>query len=69
MADRHRGLGILLKVADGNPRAVAPARVEILRQLGGWHDEVFESIHNPILRNHGGPVVGRIETRITLQRG
>lgn len=68
IADRHRGLGILIKVTDGGHRAVAPAAAEILRQLGGWHEELLGTLHETVLRNYGGIVVGAIEPRFGLRR-
>ncbi len=66
IADRERGLGLVLKVADGAQRAVAPATLEVLRQLG-WSAPSLESEHRPDLTNQAGRVVGRIEASLALE--
>ena len=59
----ERGLGIALKVEDGNGRAASVAMGEILRQLGVIDDEdaatLARSLAPPIL-NRAGREVGRI---------
>ncbi len=67
IADRERGLGLVLKVADGAQRAVAPATLEALRQLG-WLAPSLEAEHRPVVANHAGRAVGRIEAKLVLER-
>lgn len=55
------GLGLALKIEDGAMRALYPAVVEALKQLG-WIDEAenaaLASYHAPPVRNWSGDVVG-----------
>ncbi len=57
------GLGLALKIEDGNGRATSPAVVEALDRLG-WlaSAQVAElaSHHQPAVVNHAGDVVGRM---------
>ncbi len=66
---RSRGLGIAIKVADGNQRAVIMAAIETLRQLG----ELENIDTSPLMKwakqdltNVGGKVVGRVEACFEL---
>lgn len=66
-----QGYGLCVKVDDGNPRAVYPAVLEALRQAKVVPDEVItqlQSFHRPILQNHQGTVVGRIEPVFELKQ-
>jgi L-asparaginase II len=67
IADRENGVGIVLKVADGAARAVAPAVLELLRQLGCSTPEALEIERRPVLTNHAGKAVGRIEADVVLE--
>jgi L-asparaginase II len=65
------GIGLALKVDDGNARAAYPAVVEALRQAGLVSDRVVESLqafHNPELKNHKGTVVGEISPVLRLHK-
>jgi L-asparaginase II len=70
IADRARGLGLFLKIRDGNARAASPAVLEGLRQAG-WIEspelDGFADLRRPVLRNHAGLVVGRIEADFVLE--
>ena len=58
-----RGLGMAVKVADGNYRAVAPFVIDRLRALGALDDEQLAALdaHRfTKVRNHAGRVVGEI---------
>lgn len=64
IADRESRLGLFLKVEDGAARAVAPAALGALRELGWLPAAALESLSGhgaPQLRNHAGLVVGRLE--------
>ncbi len=69
---RSAGLGIAVRIADGNPEALRAAVLETLRQL--------RLLQNPgrmplapfapgIIRNHRGRAVGRVAAQFRLQRG
>lgn len=66
---RSAGLGIALKVADGNARALYPATVAVLRQLG-----LLTAVENtplapwvqPRLRNYRGVPVGEVRAAVKL---
>lgn len=60
-----RGLGMTVKVADGNYRAVAPFVMERLKELNVLSApqlSALESYTTPKVRNHAGLVVGEIRT-------
>jgi L-asparaginase II len=59
----RRGLGMTVKVADGNYRAVAPFVVDCLRSLGVLDDVQVSALATyrvPKVRNHAGLAVGEI---------
>ena len=68
---RSAGLGIAVKVADGNARALYPATVSALQQLG-----VLSTVENtplaswlrPQLRNYAGLPVGEVRPTVALTR-
>lgn len=69
VSDLASGMGLALKVEDGAQRAVAPATIEALRQLGWLEGRAFEVLGDawrPTVRNGRGLAVGRIEPRIDL---
>ena len=51
------GVGLALKVADGNPRAVRPALARFLETLGSPLGEDFERVR---IENSRGDVVGDV---------
>jgi L-asparaginase II len=58
------GLGLALKVEDGGSRAAPVALLALLEALGALGPEqhaALDEIARPVLRNHGGRIVGRIE--------
>lgn len=59
----EHGLGLVLKVIDGNPRAVPPAALALLRELGAVDDldlaALAAFVHAPI-ENVAGRVVGTV---------
>lgn len=65
------GLGIAVKIADGNSRARPAIAIEILRQLGILNKacldrlDLFRTI--PV-KNHAGRIVGRIQPAFELSR-
>lgn len=70
VAIRTLGVGIAVKVDDGNARAAYPAVVEVLSQLGALtaaDHASLESFWHPVLRNHQAKEVGRIQPRFALR--
>ena len=66
----HRGIGIAIKVEDGNWRAATPAAVEVLKQLGELtsHEEMaLKAFHTPVIENRKGEVVGSVEPVFQLK--
>jgi L-asparaginase II len=64
-----RGLGLALKISDGNPRAGAPAALEVLRSLGVLEEAALvrlERYAHPVVHNHQGELVGRLTTLFHL---
>lgn len=62
-------LGVAVKAADGNARAVRPAIVEALDQLGVLTDEQLRALaawHRPIVQNFAETIVGGLESIMTL---
>ena len=60
----ERGLGIALKIEDGGTRASSVALVALLDRLGAIKASArrqLEPIARPILKNHAGTIVGRME--------
>ena len=65
---QEQGLGIALKMDDGNGDAAAVAMLEILRQLGGLHaDELarLEAFCRVPSRNTLGVVTGYLQAAVT----
>ncbi|MFC4777381.1 asparaginase [Paenibacillus sp. GCM10023252] len=64
-----RGIGIAIKVDDGNLRAAYPAAVEILSQLNLIDADMksqLDSYWHPVIRNRRGEAVGAIEPVLRL---
>ena len=64
VGDLASGMGLFLKVEDGAARAVAPATLEALRQLGWLEARAFEVLGDwwmPTLTNWSGRAVGRVK--------
>lgn len=67
-----KGIGIALKIEDGHTRAVGPAVLETLRQLGVVSTEELTPLKdfwNPPIKNHRGEIVGEIRASFTLRNG
>jgi L-asparaginase II len=59
----ERGLGLCMKVADGNYRAASPFAIDRLVHhgaLGAEEAQLLESHRRPKVRNHAGKIVGEI---------
>jgi len=64
-ADVRQGLGMCVKVADGNSRAISPfvvERLSALRTLGPSEAALLEKHRHPQVTNHAGAIVGDIRT-------
>ena len=68
---RSAGIGIAIKIADGNVRALHPAVYAVLDQLGLLDDArraQLERYRQPSIKNARGTVAGDIRTMFTLNR-
>lgn len=68
---RSEGLGIAVKVSDGNMAAVYAAAIEALRQLGlaaGAPGSALHALARPELRNAAGLRTGQVRPAFTLRR-
>ena len=69
---RSAGLGIAVRIADGNPDALRAATLEVLRQLGlleGPGRAPLEQFAHGIISNTRGRPVGRVMAKLRLRRG
>ena len=67
MAIPGDGLGVALKVEDGNRRATAPAAIEVLSVMGVITEgeaKALEPHRFPALHNHQGTLVGRLRPEL-----
>ena len=68
---RARGVGIAIRVADGNRRALHVATVAVLRQLGLIDDPAgtpLAPMDERVIRNYRGIAVGAVEPLFALPR-
>ncbi len=59
-------LGLAVKIVDGGKRAVPPATVALLEELGALHAherEALAEFARPMVRNVAGRVVGALDVR------
>ena len=69
---RSAGIGIAIKVADGNKRALRPLVAAVLDQLGLLDAErraVLADWFEPVVRNYRGTATGRIRSIAVLGKG
>ncbi len=67
----ERGLGVAVKIEDGNYRAVGPVVLRVLEELGLLSPEAaraLEGFARPLMKNHRGEVTGAIETVLRLRK-
>jgi L-asparaginase II len=67
MGDPGRSLGVAVKCVDGAGRAVAPAAVALLEHMGLLSESErsqLATLRAPVLRNHAGLEVGRLEATV-----
>ena len=64
----HGPLGVALKVEDGQNAARAPVVARLLEALGveGADGEALTAFRRPVLKNHRGLEVGRLEAELNL---
>jgi L-asparaginase II len=68
---RSKGLGIAIRIADGNPRALHAATVEVLQQLGLLDDPggtPLAAYDCPPIRNYRGTETGAVVPVLKLRR-
>jgi L-asparaginase II len=68
---RSLGLGIAIKVADGNMRGLHPATIAVLEQIGAMNEARRAQLADwakPPIRSAAGAVVGTLEAVVSLQR-
>ncbi|WP_373284352.1 asparaginase [Virgibacillus oceani] len=71
IGDKETGLGIAIKVADGNGRAVYPAAMEVLIQLGLLSDDQIvrlKDYHHPKLYNARKEEIGELIPSFHLKK-
>lgn len=69
--DKETGIGVAVKIEDGAGRAVYPAVLEALRQLGLMSEEQLLQVmqhYRPILKNARQEPVGELVPSFTLQK-
>ena len=68
---RSAGLGIAVKVADGNRRALLPATVAVLDALGrldAAQRDALAAWHAPVVRNYRGIATGVVRAVVELEQ-
>jgi len=68
---RSRGIGVAIRVADGNRRALHVATLSVLQQLGLIDKPAgtpLAPMDQHVIRNYRGTMVGRVEPTFTLPR-
>lgn len=71
IGDKETGIGIAIKMEDGNGRAVYPAALETLRQIGLINEEQINSLmhhYRPVLKNARQESIGELVPSFTLQK-
>ena len=69
IGDKETGIGIAIKIEDGNGRATSPAAVEVLSQLGLLTEHQKEQLadyHHPTLKNARKEKIGELLPDFTL---
>lgn len=70
IGDKETGIGIALKIEDGNGRATSPVAVEVLTQLGLLSEsqkEQLNSYHYPKLKNARSEEIGELRPEFRLE--
>ncbi|HWJ03582.1 MAG TPA: asparaginase [Verrucomicrobiae bacterium] len=67
---RDKGLGIAIKIEDGNVRGTEPVAIEVLRQLGVLDNAEVEELGTLLrvpIKNHRREVIGELRPAFNLQ--
>ena len=70
IGDKETGIGIAIKIEDGNSRATSPVAVEVLKQLDLLTDQQIERLqdyHTPSLKNARQEVIGQLYPNFSLK--
>ncbi|WP_170008835.1 asparaginase [Bacillus fonticola] len=71
IGDSETGIGIAVKVEDGNKRGTSVAMMEVLKQLGIGNERIYEQlqqyVHAPVL-NARKDAIGVIQPNFTLKK-
>ncbi|ASK62332.1 L-asparaginase [Virgibacillus phasianinus] len=65
------GIGIAIKVEDGNGRATSAAAMKVLKEMNVGDEqeyEILQSYAEPIIKNMAGNVVGKITAEFELEK-
>lgn len=71
IGDKETGVGIAIKVEDGNSRAVYPTALEVLRQLDLLDQEQLNHLrqyHQPVLKNARQEDIGQLVPSFILRK-
>jgi L-asparaginase II len=71
IGDKETGIGIAIKVEDGNDRAMYPVALEVLKQLEMISKEQLDAImdhYRPPIKNARKEEVGRLQASFTLHK-
>jgi L-asparaginase len=65
----NEGIGVAVRIEDGNARASAPAALAVLRAVLGWASVPagLEPLEAPVIRNSPGDPVVRLHAQVTLR--
>lgn len=67
---RGQGIGIAVKIEDGNKRGIAAVVMKVLKELGFITEEELEQLdkyRNPIVKNHHMMEIGRLAPEFELE--
>jgi L-asparaginase II len=71
IGDKETGIGIAIKVEDGNDRAMYPVALEVLKQLNLITEGQLDELRNhyrPMLKNARQEDVGQLQASFTLKK-
>lgn len=71
VGDVKAGIGIAIKAADGNGRAVMVAMMEVFKQLGIGNEEIYEKLSNYVetpIKNMKKEIIGIVKPSFTLKK-
>ncbi len=65
----NEGIGVAIRIDDGNSRASAPAAIAVLRQLLGWNGDLpsgLGALAEPVFENSVGDPIVRLRADVAL---